>query len=128
MRISSIPVEEPFKIKGQQLDGAIKYDGHYYLLELKWTKERIQPKDIGSFYFKVEGKMEARGIFISINGYTDGVLASVPKGKQLKVLLLDGNHIANVIFGIYTFQELLEHSISQAALKGSIYCSHKLGE
>lgn len=35
MRISGIPVEEPFRIEGEQLDGAIKYDGHYYLLELK---------------------------------------------------------------------------------------------
>jgi hypothetical protein len=39
MRISSIPVEDSFKIIGEQIDGAIKYDGHYYLLEIKWTKK-----------------------------------------------------------------------------------------
>jgi hypothetical protein len=36
----------------------------------------------------------------------------------LKILLLDGQHLANVIYGMYRFQELLEHAIRQAFLKG----------
>jgi len=35
MKASGIPVYEPFKITGEQIDGAIKHDGHYYLIELK---------------------------------------------------------------------------------------------
>lgn len=126
MRISGIPVEEPFRIVGEQLDGAIKYDGHYYLLELKWTTEKADPKEIGHFYFKVEGKLQARGLFISMSGFTDGAIATLPKGKDLKILLLDGQHIASVIYGTYRFQELLEHAIRQASLKGEIYCGHNL--
>jgi hypothetical protein len=126
MKISGIPVEEPFKITGEQIDGAIKYGGHYYLLELKWTKSKAAHKEISSLYLKVEGKLEARGIFISMNGYSTEILESLPKGKKLTTLLLDGMHIANVIFGRYTFQELLEHAISQASLKGEIYCSQDL--
>jgi hypothetical protein len=128
MRISGITVEEPFRIVGEQIDGAIKYDGHYYLIELKWVKDKVEPSDIGSFWFKVEGKFEARGIFLSMNGYSGSVTTSVVKGKQLRVILLDGNHLTNVISDLYTFQELLEHSISQATLKGIIYCQHDLSE
>lgn len=126
MHISAISVEEPFRIEGEQLDGAIKYDGHYYLLELKWTANKSDPKEMGHFFYKVEGKLEARGIFISMSGFTQGVISSLPKGKTLKVLLLDGNHLANVIFGHYRFEELLEHSIRQASLKGEIYCAHNI--
>ncbi|ACF10769.1 hypothetical protein Cpar_0345 [Chlorobaculum parvum NCIB 8327] len=126
MRISGIPVEEPFKIQGEQLDGAIKYDGHYYLVELKWVAGKTEPKEIGHFYYKVEGKLQARGLFLAMNGYSDGAIATLPKGKDLKVLLLDGNHLANVIYGMYKFQELLEHSIRQASLRGEIYCTHNL--
>lgn len=126
MRISGIPVEEPFRIVGEQLDGAVKHDGHYYLLELKWTTAKADPKEIGHFYMKVEGKLSARGLFLSMNGYTEGVLENLPKGKSLNMLLLDGNHLANVIFGHYKFQELLEHAIRQATLKGKIYCAHDL--
>jgi hypothetical protein len=126
MRISGIPVEEPFRIVGEQIDGAIKYDGHYYLLELKWTAEKSDPKEIGHFYFKVEGKMQARGLFVSMNGFTDGAISTLPKGKDLKILLLDGQHVSNVIYGMYKFQELLEHAIRQASLRGEIYCDHNL--
>jgi hypothetical protein len=126
MKISSIPVEEPFKIIGEQIDGAIKYGGHFYLFELKWTKANAAHNEISSLYLKVEGKMEARGIFISMNGYSSEILQSLPKGKKLNTILLDGTHFSNVIFGLYTFQELLEHAISQASLKGEIYCSHSL--
>lgn len=126
MNISGIPVQEPFKIVGEQIDGGIKYDGHYYLIELKWTENKIGPKDIGSFYYKVDGKFDQRGIMISMGGYTDGVVEGLPRGKEIKVLLLDGVHLSNVIFGLYAFQELLEHCISHAAYKSDLYCSHAI--
>lgn len=126
MLLSKIVSHEPFRIVGEQIDGGIKYDGHYYLIELKWTKDKIDPKEIASFYFKVEGKFDARGIMISMNGYTSGVIESLPKGKDLKVLLLDGVHLTNVISGLYSFKELLDHAVSQASLKANLYCSYDL--
>ena len=122
MRASAIPVEEPFRIVGEQIDGAIKYDGHFYLVELKWVQRVCNQPDIASLYMKVEGKMGARGLFIAMQGYSSEVLQSLPKGKEIKVLLLDGVHLANVMFGNYTFQELMEHAVSHASLKGEIYC------
>ena len=126
MRISALPVEEPFRIEGEQLDGAVKYDGHYYLVELKWIEGKTEPKEIGHFYYKIEGKLQARGLFIAMNGFSVGAISNLPKGKELKVLLLDGTHLANVIYGQYKFQELLEYAIRQASLRGEIYCSHNL--
>jgi hypothetical protein len=126
MLLSQITVHEPFRITGEQIDGGIKYDGHYYLIELKWTQDKADPKEIGSFFFKVDGKLDARGIMISMNGYTSGVIESLPRGKELKVFLLDGVHLTNVISGLYSFKELLEHAISQASLKANLYCSHDL--
>lgn len=126
MRISGIPVQEPFKITGEQFDGAIKYEGHHYLIELKYTEEKTDPKEIGHFYYKVDGKFEAKGFFISMNGFTTGVLESLPRGKELKVLLLDGIHLTNVLHGHYRFQQLLDHAIANASLRGNIYCSHNI--
>lgn len=126
MKLSNIVVHEPFKITGEQIDGAIKYGNHYYLIELKWTKSKAAHSEIASLYVKVEGKFDARGIFISMNGYSNEILQSLPKGKKLTTILLEGMHISNVIFGLYTFPELLEHALSQASLKGEILSSHNL--
>jgi hypothetical protein len=128
MRASKTPVEAPFSLKGEQIDGAIKYDSRYYLAELKWLAGKAEPKNIGEFYFKVDGRMGACGIFIAMNGYTDGVLETLPRGKELKVILLDGNHLANVIYGMYTFQQLLDHAIRCATLEGKLYCPHKISD
>jgi hypothetical protein len=127
MRISNIPVEAPFSLKGEQIDGAVKYDSHHYIVELKWHAGKVEPKDIGAFYFKVEGRMDARGIYISMSAYTDGVNETLPRGKELKMILLDGNHLANVIYGHYTFQQPLDHAINYASLKAQLYCPHKIG-
>lgn len=124
MKISGISVEEPFRIEGEQFDGAIKYDGHYYLIELKWVAEKTQPKEIGHFFYKVNGKLQARGLFIAMNGFSDAAISTLPNGKELKVLLLDGIHLANVIYGRYKFQQLLEYAVRQASLRGEIYCEH----
>lgn len=126
MRASDIQVEAPFALKGEQVDGAIKHEGSHYIVEVKWQSAKADPQDIGAFYFKVDGRMGARGIFIAMHGYTDGVLETLPRGKELKVILLDGNHLANVIYGQYRFQELLNHAIKCASLRGQLYCSHRL--
>jgi hypothetical protein len=126
MRISGIDVEEPFSNKGEQIDGAIKHDGFYYIVELKWVADKLDPAQIGAFFYKVDGRFGARGIVIAMNGFTEGVLETLPKGKELKVLLLDGNHLAAVIFGHYTFRELLNHAIRYATIHTQIYCPHQI--
>lgn len=126
MMLNGIFIDKSFKNEAEQIDGAIKYEGHYYLVELKWTDKKVDQAQIASLYFKIEGKMGARGIFISMNGYSKEVLSALPRGRDIKVLLFDGQHLINVLTGIYTFNELLEHAITQAALKGVIYCPHSI--
>jgi hypothetical protein len=94
IRISGIPVEELFRIVGEQLDGAIKYDRHYSLLELKWMTAKVDPKEIGHFFFKMEGRFGACNLFLSMNGFTEGALPSLPTDKSLNMLLLDGKPAA----------------------------------
>jgi Restriction endonuclease len=126
MKLSGIPVHEPFRIVGEQIDGAIQYCNHHYLIELKWEKSKAAHTDVSSLYLKVEGKLGARGIFIAMEGYSDQVLLSLPKGKKLNLLLLDGVHVANVVFGLHTFDQLLQHSLTCASVKGELYCSHEI--
>ncbi|WP_206754714.1 restriction endonuclease [Anabaena sphaerica] len=126
MKISNIPVEESFKIEGEQIDGAIKYDSYYYIVELKWTANKVNQAQISSLYMKVEGKMQSLGLFISMNGYSQEALESLTRGKPMQIILLDGTHLMSVISGIRTFKELLEHARKEASLKGNIYCSHDI--
>ena len=59
-----------------------------------------------------------------MNEYSKEVLSALPKGRKIKVLLFDDTHLMNVLSGIYSFKELMDYALIQAALKGEIYCSH----
>ncbi len=126
MRIYKIPVVESFRIEGEQIDGAIKIDGRYYLVEIKWVSKPVGTDDIGFFYYKVGGKPDKRGIFFAMNGYEDSVTSSTAHGRDLMILLFDGRHLTNAISGVYTMPDLLEYAIQQFSLKGVMYCSHSL--
>jgi tetratricopeptide (TPR) repeat protein len=128
MKISDIPVQEPFKIVGEQIDGTIKYEGHYYLIELKWVNKKASETNISNLYIKANGKLESRGLFIAMKGFSEDAIYALTKGKKLKVLILDGKHFENVIYGKYTFPGLLEFAISEASSGGDIYCLHEVPE
>ncbi len=91
MKVSSIPVEGAFKITGEQIDGAIKYDSHFYLVELKWREKLTNQADIASLYLKAEGKMETRGLFISMEGYSNEVLQSLLLPEMQYAVISENN-------------------------------------
>lgn len=114
-------ITEPFKITGEQIDGALKYDGEHYLLEMKWHDNQSSSEALYKFAHKIEGKMYGRGIFISVNGFTCESVAALETGKALKTILVDGQDLICVLERIYTFTELLEEKIKNAQTKGKIY-------
>jgi hypothetical protein len=107
----------------QQFDGAIKFDHHYYILELKNTNERTNHEPVAVLLTKLDDKMEAaRGIMISLSGYNQSAI----KSRNNRVLLLDGQHIEGILEERYTFDDLLEEAVTQAHLFGKMYCSHAI--
>ncbi|AMK71030.1 MULTISPECIES: restriction endonuclease [Bacillus] len=114
-------VTEPFKIKGEQIDGAIKYDGEHYLLEGKWNDAATASIDMYHFAHKVEGKMYGRGLFISVNGFSIDSVKSLVSGKSIKTILIDGTDLMYVTEGRITFCDLLDNKIKAAQTAGYIY-------
>lgn len=110
-----------FNIPGEQVDGAIKFDGEHYIVEAKWQEKVAASNSLYQFAYKVEGKMYGRGIFISINGFSSESVDALTKGKSLKSILIDGADLALVIEGLYTFSEMLDKKIKAAQTRGNIY-------
>ena len=82
---------EPFQIVGEQIDGSFELDHEIYLMEAKWHKEPTQVKDLYVFREKVEGKSKfTRGVFISVNGFTENAREAITRGKQPTFFLVDG--------------------------------------
>jgi len=82
---------EPFRVRGEQIDGSFELDHEVYLLEAKWHQEPRPAADLYVFREKIEGKSKfTRGVFLSINGVTPDAVAAITQGKQPNFFIMDG--------------------------------------
>jgi len=116
-----LSVTEPFKITGEQIDGAIKFEGENYIIEAKWQDWPTASEALYQFAYKVEGKMYGRGVFISVNGYSHDSLKALTTGKALKTVLFDGGDLTLVIDGLSLFTDMLDKKVKAAQTMGLIY-------
>jgi len=127
-RLSRLEVTEPFRVVGEQIDGAVKYDGEHYLIEAKWQDQSSSNEPVYQFVGKVEGKMYGRGIFVSIHGFSDNVVKSIVQGKAIKTIFVDGEDLVCVLEDRLTFRQLIDAKVKAAQTKGEIYIHPLSGE
>ncbi|MEH2242735.1 restriction endonuclease [Nostoc sp.] len=126
-RLSQLEVTEPFRIVGEQIDGAVKYDGEHYLIEAKWQDKSSSNEPVYQFVGKVEGKMYGRGIFVSVHGFSDNVVKTIVQGKALKTVFIDGEDLIHVLEERLSFRQLIDAKVKAAQTRGEIYI-HPLSE
>lgn len=83
-----LQAREPFRLRGEQIDGSFQLQGETYLVEAKWHAAQTPAADLHAFHGKVEQKAAwARGLFISNSGFTpDGLVAF---GRAKRVICMD---------------------------------------
>lgn len=120
-KLAGLETTEAFKVNGEQIDGAVKYDGEHYLIEAKWQDKAASNEPVYQFVGKAEGKMYGRGLFVSINGFSSHVVTSVVAGKAIKTLFIDGEDLVLVLEGHLSFSQMLDSKIKAAQTRGLIY-------
>lgn len=108
-------------LKGEQIDGRIKFEGENYVIEAKWQDKYMATNSLYQFAHKIQGKMLGRGIFISINGFSDDSVLAVSTGKSVNMVLFDGEDMVLISEGFYTFKEMLDVKVRAAQTMGLIY-------
>ena len=93
-RLSQLETTEAFRVNGEQVDGAVKFDGEHYLIEAKWQEKSASNEPVYQFAGKVAGKLYGCGLFISVNGFRSEVIRSLVIGKEIQTLFVDGDEIA----------------------------------
>lgn len=115
-----------FRVTGEQIDGSFMLADQVYLLEAKWTGERVAERDLLVFRGVVEGKSAiTRGIFISISGFTPEALEAISRGKQPNFFLVDGYDLVAVLEGQMALDELLRKKLRALAERGRVFVSAK---
>jgi len=111
---------EPFVLQGEQIDGAIEFDTEHYLIESKWTQNKIGPEHVSWFNTKIERKLRGtRGLIIAINGFTDEAIRTATESRC--IILMDGDDLYYVVetSNSLSFKDLLQRKIAEFAQKGN---------
>jgi hypothetical protein len=111
-----------FVVVGEQIDGSIVLDGNSYLVEAKWEEGQVGLAPLMTFREKVSGKSSMTyGVFLSMNGYSDGARDGITRGKQPNFLMLDGRHLYAVLNDEIDLLKLFRSLRRELADKGRPY-------
>lgn len=109
--------QEPFRLRGEQIDGSFQFGNETYLVEAKWHGPPIGVADLHIFHGKIEQKAAwARGLFVSNSGFTEDGLIAFGRGKR--VICMEGRDLYEMLDRAIPLNAVLERKIRRAAETG----------
>ncbi len=80
--------------KSEQIDGVLRFDNRYALLEVKWEEARLAASELFSFLGKVDGKFSGTiGVFVSRNELTTNFLTALRAGRRQCIIVIHGRDV-----------------------------------
>jgi restriction endonuclease Mrr len=103
-------------LTGEQIDGSFDLSGQTYLVEAKWQGAKIGQAELLVFSGKIAGKAQwARGVFISISGFTDVGLQAFATGRQTNLICIDRRELELVLAGKIDLRQMIATKVRRAA-------------
>lgn len=115
--VFGLEAREPFRLKGEQIDGSFMLQGEIYLVEAKWQDAPTGVADLHTFHGKLDQKAAwARGLFVSNSGFTeDGLVAF---GRAKRVICMDGLDLFDTLSRELPLNHVLDRKVRRAAETG----------
>lgn len=112
-----LAAHEPFRLRGEQIDGSFQLGNETYLLEAKWHGQPIGVADLHTFHGKIEQKAAwTRGLFVSNSGFSEDGLIAFGRGKR--VICMDGLDLYEMLDRGIPLNQVLERKVRKAAETG----------
>ena len=105
--------------KAEQIDGAFKFDGWYYIVECKWREKLADMSQLDVLLAKVNrsGK-QTMGLFLSINGWSKNVPKLLQQNPDKSIFLMNGNELEKVLKDQLDLREVLIRKLKVFNIKG----------
>ncbi len=99
----------------EQIDGAIELDGHVYVVEMKWLKDRVGP-ELGQHASRVMVRPpDVRALYISASGYTDAAIQIAREFLSHRLcVLMELQEVVKCFENDCDLRELLRTKVSRA--------------
>ena len=115
--VFGLEAREPFRLKGEQIDGSFVLQGEIYLVEAKWQAAPTGVADLHTFHGKLEQKAAwTRGLFVSNSGFTEDGLVAFGRGKR--VICMDGLDLFETLSRELPLNHVMDRKVRRAAETG----------
>jgi len=121
LQVEQIEHSKPYKKEYEQIDGHFRFKSFDYLVEIKWTDSLIIQKDISIFEGKLSTKGQStRGFILSIAGFDQSAIQAA-KGKNPRLIFMDGAEFLSILEERSTFYDIMHHKEYNLVKFGKVY-------
>ena len=111
-----------YRLETEKIDGSLSFDMDDYILEAKWTADRVSREGADAFAAKVCRKGEnALGLLVAVNGLSSAAIETCKLSTPF--IAMDGNDVFLVLNGRVRLDNLLRAKRRHANETGSCYLS-----
>lgn len=117
-----LDARDPFRLRGEQIEGSFQLASGTYLVEAKWQGQQTGVADLHIFHGKIEQKAAwTRGLFISNSGFTSEGLTAFGRGKR--VICMNGIDLYETLHRELPLNKVLDQKVRRAAETGFPFVS-----
>jgi hypothetical protein len=106
-RLHGLDPRSSFRVIGEQIDGSFEWESSTFLVEARWRKEPANAVDLLVLRGKAEKSDWTRGLFISINGFTEAASRTLPVGRRANLIAMSGQDLVLILERHWTLHEAL---------------------
>lgn len=110
-----------FRIVGEQIDGSFEWRDATYLVEARWRTEPANASDLLVLRGKAEKSDWTRGLFISINGFSDLTSETLRIGRKANLIAMSGHDLVLILERHWTLPEALRVKLRHTGETAGVY-------
>ena len=111
---SSSPIDE-------QIDGSFEWQGSTFLVEARWRSEPANTADLLVLRGKAEKSDWTRGLFISINGFSDLATPTLQIGRKANLIAMSGHDLILILERHWTLPDALKAKLRHTGETAEAY-------
>lgn len=118
--VYDLAAREPFRLRGEQIDGSFQHANETYLLEAKYLAGPVGAEVLHTFHGKLEQKAAwTRGLVLSNSGFTEDGLHAFGRAKRL--ICMDGLDLYEMLERELPLPDVLDRKLRAAAETGAVF-------
>ncbi|WP_459558251.1 restriction endonuclease [Lacunimicrobium album] len=110
-----------FRILGEQIDGSFEWQGDTFLVEARWRKSPANTADLLVLRGKAEKSDWTRGLFISMNGFSDLATTTLQIGRKANLIAMSGHDLILILEHQWTLQDALRAKLRHTGETAEAY-------